>query len=918
MRALLMPLVLATLIGGAGQAGEAAPTFTTKPTASKTGDRVKITFAVSAPTDVAVYIEDAKGKVVRHLVAGVLGQNPPPPLKAGLSQEIEWDGLADYGALPPSTIHPPPFRVRVALGLGARYDKVLSRRPPKFSGSTALGAGPDGALYVRHSDFPSIWAHSQLVALNRDGSYRRTLMPYAATPDNREAKGMNVVELNGAQVPVFGSEKGPFAHLSTGMAGPGSGFAVSRDGRLLYVPAPGGIMCVNTAGGFVSPLVAPLEKGGVGANPFFTTTASLATSTDGKGLFLSGVVEAPGKPVLSAILRVNVPERTGQKVFFGDPKTPGSDQAHLGANPGGVASDGRGSLLVADTANNRVVVLDEADGKFRGELKTEKPLLVGAAAGSGALYVASHSKVGLRLAKFSAPAAGAGPGPVAWPDAKPAGELMVPMRTDITQAMAVDASAEPVVIWMSASIMGSLFRIEDRGGKFESVSLSDGRGKTEEGYLGVVVDRRTKEVYVRNGNFGGIWERFDDETGKSELFSIPVKGGGGTGPQLVPAPNGNLYGLQWRFQFYQFDRNGKTVPFSDPRKPTDEEMRLNFPTAYKGMNNDIAKWGSPPQAYVPVAMCELPHCLGARWSDGHLFVIEPYLYSGDRVTPGESCGGRIMKALHEYLPSGKRVTTPANPLVWKLSDAAVGPKFDAAGNIYVADIVRPRGWAYPPELQARLGKAAPEQVLAGEAATVAANYGSIVKFGPKGGMIHYATSGWGAATGPDPFDGQPKFAPGLKEIEADLFYRCLKPVKITGAEWVHPGVGHIGLYGCNCENMTFDVDEFGRTFFPDFCLYQIRVIDTAGNALTRFGGYGNPENCGPDSPVIDPKTGALRARRPDDPKDLKSPFAEPEIAVAWPVGVGVTDRHAYIGDTMNRRMLRVKLTYAAEESCEVK
>ena len=141
---------------------------------------------------------------------------------------------------------------------------------------------------------------------------------------------------------------------------------------------------------------------------------------------------------------------------------------------------------------------------------------------------------------------------------------------------------------------------------------------------------------------------------------------------------------------------------------------------------------------------------------------------------------------------------------------------------------------------------------------------------------------------------------------------------MTGAEWIHPGIGNVGMFRCNCENVTFDVDEFGRVFFPDFCLFRICVIDTAGNAITHFGNYGNPENCGPDSPVVDPKSGLLRARRADDPAQLKSPYSEPDIAMAWPAGIGVTDKHAYIGDPVNRRLLRTRLVYAAEESCAIK
>jgi hypothetical protein len=894
-------LMLVSMQGASGADAQAAssgmtvarPAFTQKPVVTKEGETTRIRFAVNRETDVAIFIEDSQGKIVRHLAAGVLGTNAPAPLKSGLVQEIEWDGKADYGRslLPSVASGEGGLRVRVALGLGAKFDRVLSRPPPNFSGTLALGVGPDGAVYVRHSDFPAIWAHSQLVVLNRDGSYRRTLIPYAATPDNREARGFDIVDLNGTQAPALVSERGPFAHLFSGRCGPGCGFAVSPDGKQLYVPAPNGIICVNTAGGIVPPLVASLEKGVLGANPAFTATASLAAAADGRRLFMTGLAEAPSRPGVSAVWQIGVPERAGLKPFFGDPKTPGNDLSHLGANPGGLAVDGRGHLLVADTANNRVVVLDERNGAYQGELKTEKPILVGTAPKAGALYVVAPAKGGLRLSKFAVAAAGAGSGTLAWPDAKPVCEVTALMRTDLTQAMAVDASADPAMIWLSAGVMGSLFRIEDRGSQFEVVALSTERGvqnKTEEGYLSIVVDRRTREVYARNGNFGMIWERFDDETGKSEFVNIPVKGSGGTGPQLVPAPNGNLYGLQWPYYFYQWDRSGKPVPFSAPRTPTDEEMKLNFPTRYKGMNNDLSKWDSQRQAYVPVAMCELPHGMGARWSDGHLFAIEPWLFSGDRATPNESCGGRIMKAMHEYLPSGQRVTTPSTPIIWKLTDAAVGPKFDAAGNIYVADIVRPRGWAFPTEFEPSLGRPKPEQILEGRAEVMAANYGSIVKFSPQGGMIHFGTSGWGAATGHDPFDGQPKFAPGLPEIEADFFYRCLKPVKITGAEWVHPGVGHVGLYGCNCENMTFDVDEFGRVFFPDFAMYQIRVIDTAGNSIFNFGRYGNADNCGP------------------------------EIALAWPVGVGVTDKHAYIGDAINRRLLRTTLVYAVEESCEIR
>ena len=39
------------------------------------------------------------------------------------------------------------------------------------------------------------------------------------------------------------------------------------------------------------------------------------------------------------------------------------------------------------------------------------------------------------------------------------------------------------------------------------------------------------------------------------------------------------------------------------------------------------------------------------------------------------------------------------------------------------------------------------------------------------------------------------------------------------------------------------------------------------------------------------------------------------IPLAWPSYVAVSDRWAYVADTINRRVVRVKLTYAAEVTC---
>jgi hypothetical protein len=98
---------------------------------------------------------------------------------------------------------------------------------------------------------------------------------------------------------------------------------------------------------------------------------------------------------------------------------------------------------------------------------------------------------------------------------------------------------------------------------------------------------------------------------------------------------------------------------------------------------------------------------------------------------------------------------------------------------------------------------------------------------------------------------------------------------------------------CMCEGSGFDVDPFGRVFFPNLGQFRVEVVDTNNNAIMTFGKYGN-EDSGPKSRV---KT--------------------PDIPLAWPVYVAVSDRWAYIADTVNRRVVRARLAYAEEATCTV-
>ena len=153
----LQTFFLSIILANAALAGELpAPAFTKKPSATKSADgKVKIEFAVSAPTDVEVAVLDAKGEVVRSLAAGVIGgkNRPPAPLVLGLAQSIEWDGKGDWD-LPVGT---GPFKVRVRVGMGVKFGRLVGDSPCNFNEMQCRGLAVDpenGDLYVMglHSD----------------------------------------------------------------------------------------------------------------------------------------------------------------------------------------------------------------------------------------------------------------------------------------------------------------------------------------------------------------------------------------------------------------------------------------------------------------------------------------------------------------------------------------------------------------------------------------------------------------------------------------------------------------------------------------------------------------------------------------------------------------------------------------------
>lgn len=517
--------------GAAAEEARTPPAFTAKPTAARVGHAVKVDFAVNREADVAVFIEDAQGKVVRHLAAGVLGKNPPAPLKPeSLEQSIEWDGKADYGR----EAGMGPFAVRVALGLGAKYDKVLISDPQTLGNVMGLAVAPGGTVCViiGCDGTGPVWSGQQMVALNRDGSYQRMLMPFPSDLKPEEVKGFDVVELGGRASPlVHNISSRSFYAASTPRK---AGMAVTHGGQVLTL-AGFNIGALDVRGGapwgaYLGPKLLPLQRGRFTGRPFVTA------STDGSTAYVSGLGDyLPDKPSpavsFAAVYRVKLPGRGPAEPFFGDPKEAGNDESHLGGAPRGLACDGKGHLLIADFRNNRVVAVSEKDAKFAGSMPVQAPDCIAADPGTGAVYVTRLTGGGnIELIKFAG-----------WKEAKEVAKLAVKNsgNPECPWLLALDSGAKPPVVWLGSD-GGSLLRIEDQGTAFgKPTEISRGTiGNAS--FVDLSVDRARKEVYARISLGPYVWFRYNEETG--ELAKVrPGDYPGAAGSQLVAGPDGFLY-----------------------------------------------------------------------------------------------------------------------------------------------------------------------------------------------------------------------------------------------------------------------------------------------------------------------------------------------------------------------------------------
>jgi HEAT repeat protein len=815
-------LLLAPGCSGKKRAGQAKShsSFAARPTARLEDGDVVIEFSAAQKTDVAVFVKDHRGRTVRHLAAGVLGDNAPAPLKAGrLDQRLVWDGRDDDGGALPAG----KYSIEVALGLAPRFDRLFLNDPLAVGAVHGLAVGPGGNLYVLGGR-GRVSARSRFLVLDPHGKYLRTILPRPAGLPLERVKSLGELVLeNGERFPLalLPQYGGPLNQVP--VVAP-NGDLIFANGYMQYHAErhrfhaierlkpqwPRRLLRLAPDGG--APQAGYL--GPVLGKDFEKKTLYLALSPDGETVYISGAGHAVFK------LRWGADQKP--LLFLGVPDSAGKGAKGL-KSPCGIAIDGKGNLYVADRGNHRVACFDPA-GRLLGEIPVEWPLHLAVHPKTGAIYVIRGYR-SYELVKFT----GLG-------KATPAARLPLKSRWPV---LALDARGARPVVYVGnldrrsgreAHTHQAVTRILDMGKRFSDAGEVTRGAPARPGPLLLAADRRRGWVYGVTGNSNF---RLSGNTGRIETIPLRQHPKSNNSHDMTCAADGTVAVLV-PSEIGRFDPELLPVPFSCSK---------SFITHFKGEGRAFAGRGG---FITPDGSIYRNHEPGGHGTPMRVSVVGSDGIMKDRT--------RVL------LETG----------------SSAGIRVDRAGNIYVLDHLKPLGKPVPDAFQGKLKIERHNPFVY--------HYGSVLKFGPGGGVVRELSLKAPRKRELKPGEMQFTTAEGRGDYLSQ------------GALWSYYGVsmitpaldrGRYSPYNCMCLTPNFDVDEFARVFVPDQLRCRVVVLDTAGNFITAFGGYGNVDQRGPELSFADPRS------------------------------VMVSRDAAYVGDARNNRIVEVKLEYRKRASCAV-
>jgi hypothetical protein len=777
-------LLLLLLLAQASQTLE----FSASPKATRDGNGVTVSFALAKPADVEVAIVDARGTVVRHLAAGVLGgKNPPPaPLQPGLEQKILWDGRNDLGGEAAGG----PFKVQVRAGMSVVFGRFLGGSPytgavvqmPYRAPVNGLVVDGDGNLIVKMMSAVGSHGNSgmwpwHLRKFDRNGDYVRTILPYGAETSPEKASGVDLLRTpEGRFTPSLKTSLYPVFSVLGNEIGPRL-----IDGRILFIHSEARRLNFLSIDGTNRLETVAMWPAKTKVNCPAWLDIQVALSPDGKTAYYSniaGVAYDGKKPAdidpawpQGRIYRHDLSKPEPVPFFDlalpqGDYWMPSAWDKKTAAS--GIDTDAQGNVLVGDLVNQEVVEISP-DGRKLSATKVPWPDKVIVSRKTGALYVVSRkvSRGGLPPATLLK-IAGRGD------SAKVVAEL--PLKGTVGGALTLD---ERGILWLAGQEKEGektgdlLLRIEDRGTTLAagSVPLLN-RDADAIGFVGYMdVDREAELVYV-TGNGSGVW-RYQGESGQGGR--LPIKA-----VDLAIGPGGHLY--TWGLGSYdgpiaRFTRDLKPAPLGDAVPHTYGRLygRGGRGAAVCGMDVD-----TQGRVYATYGTNEC-----------HVRVYDEK--------------GRLMDfPRKETRGDVKGEVVPA--VITGVTGYGGSLRVDLQGNLYLLQQGVPKGTPAAPGHEKD------------EAYRHAV--GTIYKFPPSGGEIE--TQNYNVV--------------GVKGAVA-LYPGC-GPV----SRWNAVGA-------CACTKPRFDVDDYGRLYVPNAITFSVSVRDNADNEIVRFGSYGNFDTTGAALPM---------------------------------------------------------------------
>lgn len=890
--------------------------FQLKPTIEKNGEGYYISFEAKSFCDVTIVIEDENtGKIVRHLISGVLGSNAPEPLiKNSKTQKIYFDGKNDAGEYLKNFA---VAKVRVSLGLSPLYEKSLFDIPKRRHGKERqlMSSIEEGVVVYdggNNMDFVKVFNHA--------GEYVRTFYPFPSDKikdvkglkwlDSPDGNGKFPVKTNFLQTSFLetGSNFASAGRISSnagtahyGMYGKAASFfSANKSSFVLGMGYVARIGIDGSSGGvdLMGPLVGYQPQKGF--KDIVVQPNSAAISPSNKKVYFTAYHvckygEASNKIVTNIgwssfhhVYEMNLDSNEPPKIFLGDPEKSGNDEKSFNL-PVNVFVDENDRVYVCDYLNNRIQIFDQ-DKKLLKTVSIKNPAYVSVLPKSKDVVVISHlitnnewqsSKTPIppvpslfyNLGKFDSITVGKSiPLPVEY-EVKMAGYIYDGSGFEL--GLCVTDGSGDIRLWASRE---KVHNFNKTGGNKmqQNIKIWQLKDSKFELYKDFEAEIEKEISLVRIPFYSRQRLQVNPMTG--DLFcTTPFTGFDGKSFKdlyRIKPETGKISIMELPFdaEDFCFDHNGFLyLKSQDVIGRYNIELMKEVPWDY-GIETKASTSASSDRK-VGDLLSGVKAPTSAMWHQGGIYVglngniavSGPYTPNNDIVDnykpdfyPGRPGLSKMHNLIHIYDKFGKIVKLDAVP---GLKDN-YGIGLDQKNNIYMMN-------GSPRVIE---GKRYPNRWT-----------GTVMKFPISGGKLLYKGDG-----------GLPIPLPVAQEPKRSL---DLESLWVENASWFFGGVGFMGKNsgnGCACWNSRMAFDYLNRTFAPELERYSVAVLDSNGNLITRIGKYGNRDSMGP--------------------KSLK-PVGGDEVAMEHGAYLAAqTDKFLYISDIGNDRIISVKLSYSASET----